>query len=369
MKRSVSRAILLPLMLFALAGCSVASDKTTNISVVYSIMTALSLLMLMGYCIIVRKKDTWFLLLFANVLVVNIGYFALSISTILEEALLANRISYLGSVFLPMAMMMIILNVTKLEYKKWLPSVLLVIGVAIFFIAASPGYLDIYYKEVCLENVNGMTVLNKVYGPWHFLYLIYLMGYFTAMVAVVVYASMKKRMETISQAVVLAGAVFVNIGVWLIEQFVKIDFEILSVSYIISEMFLLGLHIVMSENERIREKQQKTEIQSVQSDEAMACNTTDKENAVEQAATVPKTSEDIREVFTSGIDELTRTERTIFDYYIAGKTTKEIMAALDIKENTLKFHNKNLYGKLGVSSRRQLLEVYKQVKTCNEIIC
>jgi DNA-binding CsgD family transcriptional regulator len=38
------------------------------------------------------------------------------------------------------------------------------------------------------------------------------------------------------------------------------------------------------------------------------------------------------------------------------------MAILNIKENTLKFHNKNIYGKLGVSSRKQLLEIHKQIK-------
>ena len=33
------------------------------------------------------------------------------------------------------------------------------------------------------------------------------------------------------------------------------------------------------------------------------------------------------------------------------------MAALNIKENTLKYHNKNIYGKLGVSSRKQLVSI------------
>lgn len=31
------------------------------------------------------------------------------------------------------------------------------------------------------------------------------------------------------------------------------------------------------------------------------------------------------------------------------------MAELNIKEDTLKFHNKNIYSKLGVTSRKQLL--------------
>ena len=33
----------------------------------------------------------------------------------------------------------------------------------------------------------------------------------------------------------------------------------------------------------------------------------------------------------------------------------EILAILGVTENTLKFHNKNIYNKLGVSSRKQLL--------------
>jgi len=38
------------------------------------------------------------------------------------------------------------------------------------------------------------------------------------------------------------------------------------------------------------------------------------------------------------------------------------MAELNIKENTLKFHNKNIYGKLGVSSRKELKERYKHLE-------
>ena len=59
---------------------------------------------------------------------------------------------------------------------------------------------------------------------------------------------------------------------------------------------------------------------------------------------------------------LTPTEREIYNSYLAGTTTKEIMAALEIKENTLKFHNKNLYSKLGVSSRKQLMQYASQIE-------
>ena len=149
---------------FSLTGCATVGSKSTSMSVVYGVITVVSLLLLVVYCVVINKKEFWFVLLFSSVFVVNIGYFALSISKTLEEALLANRIAYLGSVFLPMAMFMIIMKLCRLGYKKWLPCLLLVISVFVFLVAASPGYCDIYYKDVALQTVNGVSVLDKTYG-------------------------------------------------------------------------------------------------------------------------------------------------------------------------------------------------------------
>lgn len=49
-----------------------------------------------------------------------------------------------------------------------------------------------------------------------------------------------------------------------------------------------------------------------------------------------------------------KTERRIFDGYAAGLRSREIVEQLDIKDSTLRFHNKNIYEKLGVSSLKQL---------------
>lgn len=54
---------------------------------------------------------------------------------------------------------------------------------------------------------------------------------------------------------------------------------------------------------------------------------------------------------------LTPTERIILDLYLAGKSAKDVLVDQHIKENTLKYHNRNIYSKLGVSSRKQLLQI------------
>ena len=59
--------------------------------------------------------------------------------------------------------------------------------------------------------------------------------------------------------------------------------------------------------------------------------------------------------FLSGINTLTPSERKIFNFYLEGKTVKEIIELSNVKESTLRFHNRNIYGKLGVTSLKQLL--------------
>ena len=59
--------------------------------------------------------------------------------------------------------------------------------------------------------------------------------------------------------------------------------------------------------------------------------------------------------FLERIPDLSKTEREIFDYYVSGLSTKEILAAANIKESTLKYHNSHIYEKLNVKSRKELL--------------
>ncbi len=361
MKKLFSGIPILLLLIFGLTGCNPIGDKTASFTIIYGVTAVLSLLLLIGYCFFVRKKNVWFLLLFSSVLVVNIGYFCLAISSSLEESLIANRVAYFGSVLLPLSMFMITLNFTNTKYRKWLPGVLLCISTFVFFIAASQGYLDIYYKEVSFEVINGVSTLVKVYGPWHSIYLIYLLGYFSAMVAAIIRATINKTIDTTAHAVIIAIAVFVNIGVWFIEQLVSIDFEILSISYIISELFLLGVHLMISENQRLIELEREKE--NIKSGTYIG-EINPGENVV-KPNDISDVNLDRLKIFVASLNVLTQMERKIVEAYINRLNTKEIVDTLGIKEETLKYHNKNIYNKIGVNSNKELLETYKQVKDMN----
>lgn len=383
--RICALALVFTILLLLLLGCeNPAEKKTLSLSFIYGAATLVSLALLACYCTFLNEKDNWFFLLFTSVFIVNVGYFCISISKTLSEALLANRISYLGSTFLVLSMLMTILNVTKVKYKKFIPIILFFISAAVFIVAASPGYLDIYYKSVTIETVDGITVLRKEYGPWHWLYAVYLLSYFAAMVVVTVYSRTQHKLKSNLQAVVLASAVFGNILVWLVEQFVDITFEFLSITYIMSELFLLGLYLILQEGERIFSPSSATQeanakdtkqdvpeadglIESHESPQTLTHTEpieSEKETAVEEQADeslTKSTNSAAVEHFRSFLPTLTHTEKIIYNFYLQGRSTKEIMTELNITENTLKYHNKNIYGKLGVSSRKQLLEIASQM--------
>lgn len=60
-------------------------------------------------------------------------------------------------------------------------------------------------------------------------------------------------------------------------------------------------------------------------------------------------------LFINHLSSLTPKEREVFSLYVEGKSTKEVKSTLNIGDNGLKHHNKNIYSKLGVSSKKELL--------------
>ena len=121
------------------------------------------------------------------------------------------------------------------------------------------------------------------------------------------------------------------------------------------------LFVYLAEQDRLRDietnrlKRQNDELAIVTENQTAEI---DKQQAeIDRLAYSRKTEidPDNYEIFKIGLKELTKTEKTVFDLYLHGRTAKEIAGILNIRESTLKFHNHNILEKLGVSSRKQML--------------
>jgi two-component system nitrate/nitrite response regulator NarP len=67
---------------------------------------------------------------------------------------------------------------------------------------------------------------------------------------------------------------------------------------------------------------------------------------------------DVRTINDNPLSTLTRRELEVLSDLAAGRTNKQIARDLDVSLNTIKFHVRNLFQKLGVNSRSQAISMY-----------
>ena len=348
-------SLLLPCTAYA-ANASAAGGKAGNMSIIYGVRFGLSFLLFWGYCFFVKKKTVWFVLLYIAVFVVNGGYLALSLAKNLDGALLANQLSYFGSAMLPLAMLMIIINTCRIPHPKWLTLIFVLISLSAFLLAASGGYSDLYYKEVSVIEVNGVCCLEKVYGPLHFLYTVYLFAYFGMMITAIAYASIRKSIASCKYVVFLASAVFGNLVIWFVEQLIYVNFEFLSVSYIATELLLLSVHSM---------------VQDLSFPPVIGTATPNDPSGENDQHTLPPDVEALFTSFSQRAANLTATERSILQFYADGREISEVAELAFISIHTVRKHNANIYQKLEVGSRDELmlyLDLFRRSNRLNEIL-
>ena len=285
-------------------------------TIIYAILAALALAMLVAYGRLVRRPDSWIQVLFVCIFVVNVGYAALSAARTVAWALVFNGAVYLGSVFLSMCMFMAIYRLCGYTHTWRLPLSLAAVALVMFAIVCTP----LYYTSVSLTVVDGATKLIKDYGPLHNTYLVYLLGYFTAMVVTIIRSLGQHRLTSHKHAALMAGIVLGNIAFWFVEKFIPWNFEFLAVSYLFSEAMLIGLQWIL------------------------------------QDTAAPVLSDAVASLLTRLPADITLNprEREVLSAILAGVPRKEIAAQMSLSENTVKTHTRNLYKKLGVSSRQEL---------------
>lgn len=306
-------------------------------------------------CLIKYKNNNLHMIgLFMSVLVTNAGYFMLSISKSVGMALVFNSISYLGSVFLPMFMSIIILDMCKIKISKITYIVLTVISLIVFAVASSAWCSDIYYKEVSLTTVNNATVLNKVYGPLHPTYKIFILAYLLGMVGMIVYSFVKKTGKNLKISVFQTVIVSINIGVWLTEAMIDNNFEYMAVAYVITEILLLLFYEIVNELQKYDMIADELLIAQTDISDVSGAN----DNGYNPDYFSKEDAERIAEEFKD-VGQITNREKDVMVLLLEGKRRKEIAEILYVTESTIKKHSSSIYKKFEVENRKDLINKVK----------
>ena len=313
----------------------------------YGITLALAIGLLIAYLVMVKNKEIWLTMLYICVTVVNLGYLLLSMANTVEFAIFGNDIAYLGSVFLSMCMLLTIVRLCGFKIKKAHIIVCVSIGAIMFAIIATSGFLPWYYKSVSIEMIDGAAKLIKEYGVLHPVYLVYLLGYFAAMIGTIIHSVRKKKIGNPKLAGFIAAIVCSNIVMWLFEKLVNWEYEFLSVTYIISEFLLLIVYWMLQDYVHKNDLHTYTQAEK----EKLIVQITEMTMEAKLAKVLTFVKED---------NPLSMREREILEMVIAGKKRREIAEKMHLSENTIKTYTRTLYGKLGISCREELYELLLQ---------
>ncbi len=310
----------------------------------YCITFTLSLLLPLGYSLIVRKKqnEPWLFALYVSVCVVNLGYLLLSLSKTVGFALFANKVAYFGQVFVPLCMFMLISKLSGVVYKKWVKYVLLGVAMVMFALVLTTGHLDWYYKSVELIQEDGASKLIKEYGFLHPVNLVYVLGYLVAILVVIGVSLKRNKGGSNKLACMMFAVVACNIGGWIVEKLVKWNFEFLSASYLMSELVFFFVYWMLQDYVA------KEDIPTPEKTRVIVLDSIPKAEKIERVLSLLPEDK-----------KLTTRQMEMLEGILEGKSYKEIANELNISENTVKWHIGLLYTSLNVSGRDELFMLLK----------
>ena len=207
--------------------------------VYYSLLFVISLILTGIYAVIWRKRFSIFLtLIFSFIPIANLGYFLVSFSSTVPEAILGIKVTYLGS-YLHIFLMYAIFNLCNLDIKKGIRILLLAISTVFYLCVLSIGYCGLFYKEVTGELINGYLVIHKSYGIVHTLYYIQLCFYMLFTIGATFYAIKKKNDVSRHNLHYMLACEIITISLFFAGKIFHLKVDLMPLSYISCQAVLL----------------------------------------------------------------------------------------------------------------------------------
>ncbi|MCR4741021.1 MAG: response regulator [Lachnospiraceae bacterium] len=187
----------------------------------------------------IRTTNRYMYLLFGLVVICNLGYLSIGLSHNVEEVILANRITYLGGVFLPFLMFMTISSMCDFKVPAAVRIFLQISSGVVLAAIFTIGYNGLYYKSVGIGKALGATYIVKEYGPLHNLYTILLIGEIAADFVVIFYSLKAKRKVSKRSTLMLAISLAAGSVFYFTERIFRIKIDVMPLVFVIFELVCL----------------------------------------------------------------------------------------------------------------------------------
>ena len=210
----------------------------------YEILFGLSVLLTLGYIIIWHKHfDVHISLIFAFIPVANLGYVMMAHAMNLEAALVAVKVTYIGGCFLSLFITQSIFGLCKIELKRWMHAVLMLMSLGSFALVLSIGNSPIFYKTVEFDFYKGMALLTKTYGWGHTLTYFVIFFFVAISLTAMIYSLVKKNDVSNKTIVLLMIPATLSFLSYILNKTLPVGIDAMPLSYVFAQlMFLIIVH-------------------------------------------------------------------------------------------------------------------------------
>ncbi len=213
-------------------------------------MLIISLILAVVYAFIFHKHfDANLTIVIVLVPVTNLGFVLMGHANIIEEALIALRITYIGGCYVLMASMFLIFHVCGVQLNKWIKAACVLVSSIVFCATLTIGHNDIFYKGIPnLDFAFGAAyITNKHYGFMHTIFYAMVGLYYAATIGIVIYSFFKKRQVSYRILILISVAITIAVFGFFGSRLISNKLEILPITYNIGA----ALYIVIASRLRL----------------------------------------------------------------------------------------------------------------------
>jgi len=193
----------------------------------------------------VKKRDYYsvnYTLIFILAIISQISYLAIALSRNAREALLANKILYIGGCYLILIGLFLVFSLCKIIIPKWVKFLMFAFASLVYACVLSSGYSDLFYKSFDIRIENGVAVMVKEYGPLHNLFLAEIAIFLVMTFAALIYGWFKN--PNVSRINLLIGGFMqiFSIFAYFIGRSITTEIEWMALADLVDE---IGFLIIM----------------------------------------------------------------------------------------------------------------------------
>lgn len=185
------------------------------------------------------KINKNYLMLFLTTLISNFGYAMSVYANSLEAAMSGNLISYIGSIFTIMFMLVIVIELCNKRFFFPLRFGLFIYALIISIFVATTRESNLFFANSRISTKNGLTIISSEAGPLMILYILYLaLVNISAMIAVIHSILRKKHVSKKNLKIILVMLI-VGTLTYIIPLFLGIELNFMPYTYILMEAFFI----------------------------------------------------------------------------------------------------------------------------------